>query len=56
MDNNVSKKPTYKVIKKIGEGAFGKAYLAESPVNKVSELNKLESMCNQNYIYRSNER
>ena len=35
MENNESKKANYKVLKKIGEGAFGKAYLAESTINKV---------------------
>lgn len=36
MDNNDNKKAKYKVIKKVGEGAFGKAFLAESTINNVS--------------------
>lgn len=34
MDNE-KKKTNYKVIKKIGEGAFGKAYLVENPTTHV---------------------
>ena len=29
------KKPKYTLLKKIGEGAYGKAYLVENPADKV---------------------
>ncbi len=35
-----SKPQTYKVIRLIGEGAFGKAYLVECNLDKVNEVLK----------------
>jgi hypothetical protein len=47
-NNSAQNKPqTYKMIKLLGEGAYGKAYLVECISDKVS-FNKLVSMCHQN--------
>lgn len=31
-------KPIYNMLKKLGEGSYGKAYLVENPKDKVQEI------------------